>query len=482
MLYYGPQSRGLAGRRFAAFIRANELNAALPILMATQTRDFRSMPELPERIPFSLLDELFFHLDAQDSPFNTQLEVRLKAKIDGSRLSEALLTAMGLHPMMAARMASWESSDSVYSWLLPGLDRVSPLREVDCPDDIALQAVRSGLHSDPMDLTGGYPFRCVLAHTDDGDYLMLSASHAATDGAGLYRFMASILRAYAKFPDPQPELDLLAIRDLAGQLGSRNLRERLNRITRLLEILGTAITPPVRISPAGGGEAIGLGFAPVHFNREQTARLQALRQPDTTLNDVLQALLHKTIRQWNSDHGKPGGRISVMMPMNTREPDWRWEMATNLSLWVNVVSRADQGNDFDSLLLNIARQTQRLKERGTAGLLIDLLNDIRKLPLWLKQRLPALLPLTGHRVVDTTVLNNLGRLPPALPEGKGPAISELVFSSPCREPMGMSVGAATLDEQLRLSFRYSYQQFSDDGAWAFAELFLEMLQQQQAAQ
>ena len=437
---------------------------------------------LPEQMPFSLLDELFFHLDTEESPFNTQLEVRLRERLDGGRLGEALLTAMGLHPLMAARMAPWQPQDSVYYWLFPGLDRESPLREVECPDETALHAVRSGLHSDAMELTRSYPFRCVLAHTDDGDYLMLSASHAATDGTGLYRFLASILRAYAKVPDPQPQLDLMAVRDLAGQFGSRNLRERLNRITRLLEILGTAITPPVRIAPEGGGQFVGLGFAPLHFNREQSARLQSLRTAGTTLNDVLQSLLHRTIRQWNNDHGKPDGRISIMMPMNTREPDWRWEIASNLSLWVNVVTRGDTDEGFAALLENVSGQTRRLKERGTAGLLIDLLNDIKKLPVWLKQRLPGLLPLTGHRVVDTTVLNNLGRLPPALPPGQGPAITELVFSSPCREPMGLSVGAATLDDQLRLSFRYNYQQFGDDAAWAFAELFLDTLQRELASQ
>lgn len=440
------------------------------------------MADAPETLQFSLLDELFYHLETPENPFTNQMEVRVNQRLDGSQLAEALLTAMRLHPLVRARMAPWSASDRHYRWEIPDVPAQVPLFEMTCADEAALDEARSQLHSQGLSLQDGGPLRCLLAHCDDGDYLMINCSQAVSDGIGVYRFVTSVLRAYAKVPDPQTTQTLADVRDLAGRFGSRSLRERINRIGRLVEILGTAITPPRRIAGEGGSDEPGLGFVPVRFNREQTARLHTLRRDGATLNDVLQALLHQAIAQWNREHGTSDGRVSVMMPMNTRQADWRYEIVSNLSLWVNVVSRPEDQTSFDTLLQRIAAQTSRLKERGTAGLLIDLLNDISALPVRIKQRLPALLPLTGHRIVDTTILNNLGRLENPLPDKHKLQVRELAFSSPCRSPMGLSVGAATLDEQLRLSFRYQNQQFSNDGAWAFVEHFLDNIQRELGSQ
>ncbi|MDF1820247.1 MAG: condensation domain-containing protein [Alcanivoracaceae bacterium] len=443
----------------------------------TQTR-----ADVPERFRLSLTDELFMHIDKPASPFSVQLELRVNQRLDAQKLAGALLTASTLHPMARVALAPYKPSDKFYVWEQAELLDYIPLQERECSSEEDLDLARSELHSASVSLEQAPPFRCLLVHTDGGDYVMINMSHAVSDGVGEYRFLTSVMRAYAGVPDPQPALDFISARDLSGLFGSRKLRERLNRITRLLEILGTAITPPARIAKDGDSQQGGVAFVPVRFSEQETARLHTLRSGQSTLNDVLIALLHQAIARWNRAHGQKDGRISVMMPMNARPNEWRHELVSNLSLWVNVISRPEHQGNFSSLLEVVSKQTRNLKDRGTAGLLVDLLHEIRGLPVWIKQALPSLLPLSGHRIVDTTVLNNLGRLPPILPAENSLKITEAWFSSPCRLPMGLSVGAATLDDQLRLSFRYSLRQFDREGAWAFVENFLDGLAAELAIQ
>lgn len=431
--------------------------------------------QLPERFPFSLTDELFFHIDRPETPFSIQMEARLNSSLDLARLREAIATAMMQHPMMRAALAPWSASEQRYHWALPDEMPSVPLDVTEARNADELDRIRKRLQSTSVNLDTPPPFRCVLVRHSDGDYLMINTSHIASDATGAFRFLTSVLRAYARLPDPQPELDFVACRDLVGQFGSRRLTERLNRVRRLMNILGSSLTPPTRIASATSEQADGVSILSLQLTEKETQQLQQLRLDQATLNDVLQTLMHLTIAEWNRQHGQKNGRISLMMPMNTRPAERRFELASNLSLWVAVQSRKGQRADFTTLLPHICSQTRLLKEHGTAGLLIDLLHEIRALPLWLKQWLPNLLPLTGNRFVDSSVLHNLGRLPNPLPEGNSLKVTEMWFSPPCRLPMGLSVGAATFNERLHLAFRYSHHQFSRASAQAFAGLFREQI-------
>lgn len=432
--------------------------------------------ELPERFPFSLTDELFFHIDLPETPFSIQMEARVNASLDVKRLREAMATAMMQHPMMRAAIAPWSAKEKKYFWALPEELPVIPLDIIEVRNEEELLRARMRLQSVSVPLDKSPPFRCLLARHEDGDYFMINTSHIASDATGAYRFLSSVLRAYARLPDPQPEdLNILECRDLVKQFGSRRMTERLNRVRRLINILGTSLKAPARIAVDGAENTDGVSILPLKLSAQDTARLQSLRLQNSTINDVLQALMHLTIDRWNAAHSQRCGRISLMMPMNTRPPERRFEVAGNLSLWVAVQSRPDQRKDFVTALEQIHQQTSMLKDHGTAGLLVDLLHEIRALPLWLKQWLPNLLPLTGNRFVDSSVLHNLGRLPSPLPEGNKLQVTEMWFSPPCRLPMGLAVGAATFNDQLHLAFRYSHHQFNTAGAQAFADLFIKQM-------
>ena len=428
-------------------------------------------------VPFSLLDELFFHIDQPETPFGLHMHLRFDRPLDAARLADAVCRAAARHPLMRASLAPYSAHDRQYHWRIALELSEAPLAVVDASDEEQFATLRDHFYSQSVALDQQPPFRLLLVKHADHDSLLLNLHHAAADATGAYRLISAVLRAYLRCPDSEADVVFRDARDLIGQLGARNVVERLNRVRRLLEILGKSVMPPTRIAGEGGQAGDGVGLVPIRFSVADTRRLQSLRQDGATVNDVLLALLHLATARWNQEHGQRAGRITVMMPMNTRPPERRFEVISNLSLWVNVASRADQRVNWQRLLASVHRQTNTLKERGTAGLLIDLLHNIRHLPLWARQALPRLLPITGNRIVDSTVLNNIGRLPDPLPEGAELHIREWWFSTPCRLPMGMSVGSATFADQLHLTLRYSRQQFDEHGAWAFAELLLDTLEQ-----
>lgn len=89
--------------------------------------------------------------------------------------------------------------------------------------------------------------------------------------------------------------------------------------------------------------------------------------------------------------------------------------------------------------------------------------------------MPALLGITGNRMVDTAVLSNVGRVRETIPFGAlGPA-RELWFSPPCRMPLGLGMGAATYDGRMFLMFRYRRAQWSADAAARFADAYVGLL-------
>jgi hypothetical protein len=77
-------------------------------------------------------------------------------------------------------------------------------------------------------------------------------------------------------------------------------------------------------------------------------------------------------------------------------------------------------------------------------------------------------------VVDTASLSNLGRLEP-LPAPLDRATEAVCFSPPAQMPLGVAVGAATLDGRLHITLRYRHVQFDGAAARRFVELYRGVL-------
>jgi NRPS condensation-like uncharacterized protein len=300
------------------------------------------------------------------------------------------------------------------------------------------------------------PFSLLLAHTADGDVIVLNLHHAAGDGLSALRLLGSIARAYAGEDDPLPPVDPLGVRDVAALAAPGSVKERLERGRAALDYLARGVATPTRLAPVRATDRSGYGYAFVAFEPAEVEQLVALRHDGATINDVLLGGLATTVRLWNDQHGTSGGTTYLMMPINLRPAAWRQEIVGNFASYVSV--RVDSGNEpgLDAAVRAATASTRRIKEGGIAGLVIDLFGAPTLLPTGIKRRLQDLLPLTGNVFVDTAVLSNLGRIDSVPHLGDAGSVRELWFSPPGRMPLGASFGAATINGRLLVTLRYRH--------------------------
>jgi NRPS condensation-like uncharacterized protein len=426
---------------------------------------------MPTTTPLNVLDELYLHLDRDDEPWTVHVEIRVDGPIERDALEAAVREAAARHPLARAQLASPRRIDLHYAWLIADQLGEINLREVSCRDPDELDRAREALLDQVPSLDRAGPFSLLLAHTADGDVIVLNLHHAAGDGLAALRLLGSIARAYAGEHDPLPPVDPLEVRDVAALAAPGSFKERLERGRAGLDYLARGVASPTRIAPVGATDRPGYGFAFIAFEPTELEQLVTLRHDGATINDVLLGGLATTVNRWNDQHGASGGTVYLMMPINLRPAAWRQEIVGNFASYVSV--RVDSGNEttLDAAIEAAAASTRRIKEGGIAGLIIDLFGAPTLLPARVRRRLQDLLPLTGNVLVDTAVLSNLGRIDGVPHLGDAGSVRELWFSPPGRMPLGASFGAATLNGHLLITLRYRHALLDATAAEQFLTAF-----------
>lgn len=420
--------------------------------------------------PLNVLDELYLHLNRKQEPWSVHLELEVEGRIDGKRLNSAVRKAVLPHPIARARLASARATDVRYRWeIADGLSSID-LEEIECAREADLTQGRERLLSRTPDLDIAGPFSLLLAHRPQGDVLVMNLHHAAGDGLSALRLMGSIARAYAGKRDPRPTVDALEVRDIKAMAGSGSLKDRLTRGRAAVEYLTRGVNQPARIARQAPSGESGYGFELLSFEPGELEHILKLRSDGSTVNDVLLGALAITVRRWNRRHQAQGGSVYLMMPINLRPPEWRYEVVGNFASYVSVHIGADEQKTLRAAIKAAAASTRRIKDDGISGLIIDLFALPSALPTGIKQRLQGLIPLTGNVIVDTVALSNLGRLPRAPGFGDAGAVKAVWFSPPARMPCGASLGAATLDDRLFLTLRYRHALFDASAASDFLAL------------
>jgi NRPS condensation-like uncharacterized protein len=96
------------------------------------------------------------------------------------------------------------------------------------------------------------------------------------------------------------------------------------------------------------------------------------------------------------------------------------------------------------------------------------------LPLWAKQSLVVLQPLTRNKGVDTALLANVGWLQDAPSFGADAGETTAMWCSlPARAPHSLCIGAVVVGGRLHLTFRYPHRVFDADAARRFADCYIE---------
>ncbi|MGH9178069.1 MAG: hypothetical protein ACRD0N_05890 [Acidimicrobiales bacterium] len=388
-------------------------------------------------------------LDPDSSAWSLHAEARVAGTIDEERLRLALAA------------------------VAPGDD---VLEVVDCGDDDAsVDQARQELQGEAVPVDQSPPFRVLLAHHEGGDLLMFNFNHAAADGPGALQVVQAFADAYEAEPPGRPEpLDFLAAHDLHVRPSTAQPKRLAYRYRTGLERVRDALARPTRLRPEHALDRPGQGFHMVTVEASDPASLAAHRDRDVD-NDVLLAALHLAISAWNADHGLHGGRIAVLVPVDLRTRPWAREVG-NLSVTARVSTTPAQRASPTAALRAVRAQTARNIRTRTGTALIDALDRHGLLPLWARQSVIVLQPLTRNRRLDSAVLSFVGRLdtPPAFGHEAGDA-TELWLSTPSRMPHGLSVGAAIVAGRLHLAFRHPLRLFGPAGARHFAECYLAQI-------
>jgi len=428
-------------------------------------------------VPFNVVDEAVHLLDSEAAPWSIQLEVRVAGHLDEARLREALGRALANHPMARARKAAARRTERTERWEIgPEVD-IDPLRAIDCADDGLVVRAREELQGMAVPLAESPPLRARLVRNPGGDLLMLNVNHAAMDALGALGLLRSVGRAYAAEPEPRAGSgpDPLEARAWLGQLTLADRRIRTRRRLALAEKLTDVVVRPARVAPDGASGQTGYGFHHVSLAAGLTRDVIGLQHPGT-VNDVLLAALHLSIARWNVEHGRRCGRIGVLVPADLRPSDWHQDVVGNFSLPARVSTNRRHRRRPESTLRTLTAQTRRKKSVGLGTALLEVLGRSDRLALWAKQAMVMSLALGGDRLVDTSMLSNLGALrdPPRFGPEAGRTV-EVWFSPPARMPLGVTLGAVTVEGRLHLSFRYRHRQFGATAAGLFASTFVAEL-------
>lgn len=411
---------------------------------------------------FTAVEEALVHLETTAEPQNVHLELSVDGALDLDRLREAAASALERHAKARARRVPWRWRDAGFAWEVPAKPERDPVSVVDCATEADAAEARHSALSVPIALESSPAMRVVLLRRDGRESVLFSCHHAVTDAIGLLRFARAVAAAYGDLPDSEdapPDAP-----SASGDDGSRLRQARsLGRVVR------HAATPPARIALDGAIDAPGFRTHAMTLPIADARPRPGSRSAGVTVNDVLMSAFQLAIDGWNSEHGRSSGRIGIMLPVNLRPADRRDELVGNLWLAVVVSTTPKERADPASALHAIARQTAQAKQDADAHTLHKLLGSGLPAPLWAKQLLPAVHPLTRDRFVDTAVLSNLGSVPP-LAFGDA-AVTEVSFSPPARMPKGLSVGCATTGDVLNVTLRYCPAMWDDAAARRFAERF-----------
>ncbi len=364
-------------------------------------------------------------------------------------------------------------------WEQPAYPDTDPVDVAAWTDADDLRQVRARFMGFSPPLGGSPPVRILLAGGPGEDRVILNAHHAALDGISCLDLLRSLARHYQAHVSGVAAPGAPAATATSAPTTAGPAADPGGRGLPGTGLPGTGLRPVARIArdrrDAGPrGSRCGYGFALLDIPVPALPR--AGQGPHATVNDVLIAALIVTIGRWNASHGRPGDRIRITMPINSRAPG-QDGAAGNLSRLAAVTaSPPADGSGFSSLLSGVAAQTRWAKEH--AGPQVDLVSRALAAapgpPAVKRVMLRLALRMAGPLLCDTSLVSNLGIVadPPWFGYTRG---CGLWFSTSAHMPRGLSVGAVTAGGQLQLCLRYRRALLSEPAAGSFASAYVSAL-------
>ncbi|GGM75253.1 hypothetical protein GCM10012275_52430 [Longimycelium tulufanense] len=416
------------------------------------------------RVPLTDQDQWFLYAP---SLLGIQFEVRVAGRLCPERLRKAIVAVTRRHPLARARLVPGSALTTRHQWEIPAEAGPPRVDVVECGGDAArVDGVRVARYADTPSVHASPPFALTLAHRDGGDHLMLNLPHAVADGISAYLLVRAILSAYHEAADPGPLVTTFdaprpQARRTSGRWPNQGYRARKG--------------VPVATNPAGarsGDPDHGVGIELVRIGREETRALLARRRQPTSLNDVLAAALVVTIRHWNADHGGAMGQVSLMVAVNARPQDQKYEGIGNLATGAVLSLPATVPASMEPMTKAVTDQMRPVKENRFGRSPLEPSGAVAMFPSALKKAVTPLGMLWFGP--PTGLLSNLGTLDWPDFGSAACAVREAWFSPPL-DPWSVCLGAASSYEELFLAFRYDRARMGPATAAAFAALYREVL-------
>ena len=394
-------------------------------------------------------------LDPKAAAWSVHLEARVAGALDDARLRAALV----------ATLCGGRS---------PGREL---LEVVDCRTDDDLGEARAALQRRVVAADDAPPLHACLAHHPAGDALILNLNSAAADGVAALTVLQAIARVYAGAgageTQTDAETDFLASHELPVRPASPSRSLLSLSLKRTVEWLRDKLARTGRLVADGATDRDGYGYHLFALSAEETEHAVKGTRPGTERN-VLMAALHIAIGDWNLQHGTPGRRIGILVPVNLRPAQWPPNVIGNFSVTARVSTNRRERRRPAAALDAVNAQRARNKRTRTGVALIAGLQRAGLVSLWAKQSAIVLQPLTGNRLVDSALLCDLGWMEDAPSFGvEAGETTELWFSAPARSPLSLCIGAVTAGGRLHLTLRYPHRLFSADAARRFADCYLD---------
>lgn len=425
-------------------------------------------------VPFTELEEAVFHIERKHGSWNIQMELTSDG-IDTDEIHDAAVEACNSHPMSRARRKQHHSLDTDLTWEIPESIETVPVEVASVGTKEKLNALRTQFYSGGFDLTEGVQLRLLVIHGGEEDRLLVCTSHVPCDGVGTLRFVRSICQAYRGEEIDSDPVDLEKSRQVLEEARPSSVSDKLRKIGSAATHLGNTVDASDGVKKEGGTDEDGWGF--IHRSLDGLTTKMVKNRPDgVSVNDVFLTGFHLAVEEWNKERGGSPEKVSTMMPVNLRPDDWFYDVVGMYALFESVSTRPRHRSNEAPALSEVASQTTEIKNKNKAVSFLESLRLIPpETPVELRGQIAEFLRGPGGRLVDSTVLSNLGRVPEPTPS-LGDEPGELWFSPPTLSMIPVGVGAVTSEGTARIVLRHLLSHMGREAADEFADLYVEELE------
>ncbi len=456
------------------------------------------MKKATARLPLNCIDRALFSLHSKKEPMVYHAILTLDGALDSERLKSALISVLSRYPSFRSTIDAGlvglfrEEQENAGNEMLSVRDAAEehatagaqPQSETGAWFSLRL----SEWINQPLDPSRAIPCRVLLLRkTAKTSSAVFTFHHAAADGLHSLRFVNEVVQEYNGVTDnpPLPRFSPTTGRgdEIIGLARASRPRIKhfyLNMVTSLLQrFLVAPISPNARICHAGSASSARINFCHGSLNPCELKRIKAKsRSAGATVNDILLAACFRTVAQWNSTCGKPGRKISIMVPVDISN-SMCTPVSANLVSFLSVSTTHKERADPEKLLREVGRRTSNMLRNGNVYSVVYAAYLCTRFPPPVQKAIVKFL-MTTRVYLDTVLLTNLGLIWRMGNAWMGDArITGVAAIPPVVSPMGISLSAGMYNGRLYIVLASKASYFSQEQARMFLNLYLHEIRSYQ---